>query len=32
MPIFALLHKYGPVLRSKSGTPNWVNPEFDAML
>ena len=31
MPIYALLHKYGPVLRAKIGTPNWVNPEFDTL-
>jgi MFS family permease len=32
LPIFGLLHRYGPVLRAKTGTPSWVNPEFDAML
>ncbi|EXJ94156.1 hypothetical protein A1O1_02549 [Capronia coronata CBS 617.96] len=29
MPVFALLHKFGPSLREKTGTPSWVNPEFD---
>ncbi|KAL2436828.1 hypothetical protein ABEF95_014730 [Exophiala dermatitidis] len=29
MPIFALLHKFGPTLRHMTGTPSWVNPEFD---
>ncbi|KIX04437.1 uncharacterized protein Z518_05305 [Rhinocladiella mackenziei CBS 650.93] len=32
LPIFAFLHKFGPMLRSKTGTPSWVNPEFDASL
>ncbi|KAG9771071.1 hypothetical protein KCU88_g6433, partial [Aureobasidium melanogenum] len=29
MPIFAFLHKFGPTLRHMTGTPSWVNPEFD---
>ncbi|KAK6381314.1 hypothetical protein LTS17_004371 [Exophiala oligosperma] len=32
MPVFGLLHKYGPTIRSKTGTPFWVNPEFDNLL
>ncbi|KAJ9613355.1 hypothetical protein H2200_003297 [Cladophialophora chaetospira] len=32
LPVFGLLHRFGPVLRSKTGTPGWVNPEFDVML
>jgi MFS family permease len=32
LPVFALLHKFGPKLRSMSGTPNWVNPEFDTLI
>ncbi|KAK5060151.1 hypothetical protein LTR84_010035 [Exophiala bonariae] len=31
LPVFALLHRYGPLLRAKSGTPSWVNPEFDTL-
>ncbi|KAJ9501368.1 hypothetical protein H2202_003162 [Exophiala xenobiotica] len=31
LPVFALLHKYGPTLRSRTGTPTWVNPEFDSL-
>lgn len=29
IPIFAVLHKFGASLRAKTGTPRWVNPEFD---
>ncbi|KAI9795401.1 MAG: hypothetical protein M1833_007189 [Piccolia ochrophora] len=29
VPALAALHKYGPVLRAKSGQPGWLNPEFD---
>jgi hypothetical protein len=32
LPVFALIHKFGPKLRSLTGTPGWVNPEFDVML
>ncbi|SPN99075.1 related to MFS transporter [Cephalotrichum gorgonifer] len=31
-PIFALLQRYGGVIREKSPKPSWVNPEFDATI
>lgn len=32
LPLFAMLHKWGPKLRQKVGQPDWVNPEFDTFL
>ena len=32
IPMFAFLHKFGGSLREKSGSPSWVNPEFDHPL
>ncbi|KIW21382.1 hypothetical protein PV08_01962 [Exophiala spinifera] len=32
MPAFGLLHWFGPTIRAKTGTPSWVNPEFDTLL
>jgi hypothetical protein len=32
MPVFGLLHPFGLVVRGKTGTPGWVNPEFDVMM
>lgn len=29
LPVLGLLHHFGGALRRKSGTPDWVNPEFD---
>ncbi|KID98765.1 Major facilitator superfamily domain, general substrate transporter, partial [Metarhizium majus ARSEF 297] len=29
VPVLALLHRFGTRLRSKSGQPTWVNPEFE---
>lgn len=30
IPIMAAVHRFGPWLREKSGTPTWVNPEFSS--
>ncbi|KAL1863423.1 hypothetical protein Plec18167_000517 [Paecilomyces lecythidis] len=32
IPLFALLQRYGAVLRAKSPQPSWVNPEFDTSI
>lgn len=29
IPVLAALHKFGAVMRGKSGAPTWVNPEFE---
>ncbi|KAI9809782.1 MAG: hypothetical protein M1825_000215 [Sarcosagium campestre] len=29
VPVIACVHKFGPSIRAKSGSPSWVNPEFD---
>lgn len=29
IPVIAWLHKYGPAMREKAGSPDWVNPEFE---
>ncbi|KAK1830468.1 major facilitator superfamily domain-containing protein [Podospora conica] len=29
VPVFAALHKYGPAIRERAGSPDWVNPEFE---
>ena len=31
LPVFGLLHRFGVRLRNKSGTPGWVNPDFDVL-
>lgn len=31
VPVFAILHKWGPILREKAGQPGWVNPEYDTL-
>ncbi|KAI9847086.1 MAG: hypothetical protein M1837_003204 [Sclerophora amabilis] len=30
VPAIALLHKFGPAIRAKSGQPSWINPEYDS--
>ncbi|UNI21326.1 hypothetical protein JDV02_007325 [Purpureocillium takamizusanense] len=30
VPVMAALHRFGPWLRDKSGTPSWVNPELSS--
>lgn len=30
IPILALVHRFGGILRGKSGQPSWVNPEFSS--
>lgn len=30
IPVLALVHWFGHSMREKSGTPSWVNPEFDS--
>lgn len=30
IPILALVHRFGGMLREKSGQPSWVNPEFSS--
>ena len=32
LPLYALLQRYGAVLRRKCPQPSWVNPEFDASI
>ncbi|CAG8112044.1 unnamed protein product [Penicillium nalgiovense] len=32
MPVFALIHRFGPWLRAKSLQPTWVNAEFDTSI
>lgn len=32
VPVFALIHRYGPWLRAKSLQPSWVNAEFDTAI
>jgi len=29
IPVIAALHMFGPAMRKKSGSPDWVNPEFE---
>jgi fumarate reductase subunit D len=29
IPLLAALHRFGPAMREKSGSPSWVNPEFE---
>ncbi|KAG8527779.1 uncharacterized protein KY384_007933 [Bacidia gigantensis] len=31
VPAFAVLHKFGPMLRHKSGAMPWLNPEYDTL-
>ena len=28
-PMLAAVHRFGPAMRKRSGTPSWVNPEFE---
>ncbi|KAJ6444819.1 major facilitator superfamily transporter [Purpureocillium lavendulum] len=30
IPVLGLVHRFGPLLRDKAGTPTWVNPEFSS--
>ncbi|TKA80451.1 hypothetical protein B0A49_01893 [Cryomyces minteri] len=32
LPAFAVLQRFGPTLRAKSGQPGWVNPEYDSII
>ncbi|KAJ9664904.1 hypothetical protein H2201_004956 [Coniosporium apollinis] len=32
VPALAAVHYWGPALRARNGTPNWVNPEFDTII
>lgn len=32
LPVYGLLHYFGPWIRDKTGTPHWLNPEFDSLL
>jgi cyanate permease len=29
IPVLAAVHRFGAAMREKSGTPTWVNPEFE---
>ena len=29
IPVLAVLHRFGAAMRGKSGSPTWVNPEFE---
>jgi hypothetical protein len=29
IPVMAMLHLFGRALRERSGSPTWVNPEFE---
>ena len=31
VPVIALVHKFGPKIRERSGVPGWVNPEYDTL-
>lgn len=30
IPVLALVHRFGEILREKAGSPTWVNPEFSS--
>lgn len=32
VPALGLLHYFGPQIRGATGSPDWVNPEYDALL
>lgn len=29
IPVLAVIHRFGKVIREKAGSINWVNPEFE---
>lgn len=32
VPALAAVHYWGPSIRRKNGSPDWVNPEFDTII